>query len=739
MPAIDAPPLAQAQPIVVVGTREAAEHSPNTEESVDAARLRETTNVRNTEDALRYLPSLIVRKRHIGDTQAPLATRTSGVGSSARSLVYADGILLSALIGNNNSFASPRWGMVSPEEIERVDILYGPFSARYPGNSIGAVVNITTRMPDHLEVSATAAANLQGFDQYGTHGTFPAYQLAGTIGDRTDPVSWFVSANHVDSRSQPLAYVTIARPSAASAGGVPATGEFSERNRSGQPIDVIGAGGFEHQRQDNLKVKLGLDLTPSLRLTWRSGLFLNDTASHAQTYLSDAQGNAVFSGALNLGGHPVTVPASAFSSQVYTLDERHWMHAATIARESGDVFWSVVGSVYDYAKDDQRIPSTALPAAKSGCAGSIVRMNGTGWRTLDLHAFTKSIARHELHGGVHYDGFTLKNRRFATDDWIAGSPGALVQEARGHTRTLALWAEDDWKLAPAWALTLGARFESWKAYGGRNFSVGPSLDVKQPARNALGVSPKVSLRWRPAQRWMVSLSAGRAMRFPTVSELYQAISTGPTITIPNPNLAPEKANSAELAIERHLNAGHVRLSVFHETVRDALVSQSTPLVPGSTTLFNFVQNIGRTRTDGVEIAVDRRNLLARFDLSGSFTLADPKTMFDAAFPAAEGKLIPQVPRRKATLVATWRPDNRLSLTLAGRYASRMFGTIDNSDVVGHTYQGFEGYFVADARALYRFSPRWSVAAGIENFTDKRYFLFHPFPGRTFTAELHWNL
>src|SRR6476469_7899595 len=144
-------------PIVDVGTREADETVPNAKESVTARRLRETTNVRNSEDALRYFPSLFVRKRHIGDTQAPLATRTSGVGASARSLIYADGVLLSALIGNNNNFASPRWGMVSPEEIDRVDVLYGPFSAAYPGNSIGAVVNITTRMPEKLEASATAA------------------------------------------------------------------------------------------------------------------------------------------------------------------------------------------------------------------------------------------------------------------------------------------------------------------------------------------------------------------------------------------------------------------------------------------------------------------------------------------------------------------------------------------------------------------------------------------------------
>ena len=94
---------------------------PATTESVTAAQMAETINVMNTEDALKYLPSLIVRKRNFGDQQSPLATRTSGLGQSARSLIYADGFLLSSLIGNNNSSASPRWALVAPEEIERID------------------------------------------------------------------------------------------------------------------------------------------------------------------------------------------------------------------------------------------------------------------------------------------------------------------------------------------------------------------------------------------------------------------------------------------------------------------------------------------------------------------------------------------------------------------------------------------------------------------------------------------
>ena len=735
----DAQNAAQEPAIVVVGNRDAAEAAPNTKEGVDAARLKETTNVRNTEDSLRYLPSLLVRKRHIGDTQAPLATRTSGVGSSARSLIYADGILLSALIGNNNSFASPRWGMVSPDEIERVDILYGPFSAAYPGNSIGAVVNITTRMPDHFEATATGAVNLQKFDQYATSGSYPAYQFAGTVGDRIGPISWFVSANRVDSESQPLAYVTVSQSGSPPTNGVPVSGAFDRLNRTGQPIFVVGAGGFEHQKQDNLKLKLAVDLRPSLRLSWTTGLFLNDTNSDAETYLTDAAGKDIFSGPVVIEGRQLTIPASAFSNQVYRFDERHWMHSATLEKSGNAFSWSLIGSLYDYAKDDQRIPSTALPAADNGGAGSILRMSGTGWRTLDFRAATSTVAGHQVSAGAHYDGFTLKSRRFLTSDWLDGDPGTLAQESRGHTRALALWGQDRMTIAPAVELTLGARYEWWRAYDGRIFPLSSPADPDQPSRTAQGLSPKASLRWTPTESWAVTLSGGRALRFPTVSELYQSVTVGGQPRTPDPNLDPEKALSAELAIERRLGAdGHVRLSLFHEGIKDALISQTAPFPAAPQTLVSFIQNIDKVRTNGAELVVEQRNLLPRLDLSGSFTLADPEIVSDPAFRAAEGKLIPQVPRRRATVVATWRPTDAASLTLAGRYSSKSYGTIDNSDFVGHTYQGFEGYFVADARATYELSRHWSVAAGVENLTDKRYFLFHPFPGRTFTAEVGWK-
>ena len=66
-----------------------------------------------------------------------------------------------------------------------------------------------------------------------------------------------------------------------------------------------------------------------------------------------------------------------------------------------------------------------------------------------------------------------------------------------------------------------------------------------------------------------------------------------------------------------------------------------------------------------------------------------------------GKQIPQVPKWRSTVIATWRPTAKWTFSAGARYSSRLFGTIDNSDVIGHTYQGFEGYVVVDAKASYQ--------------------------------------
>ena len=107
----------QPRTVIVTGERTEAQQ-PDKVETVTQAQAQEQINVVNTEDMLKDMPSIFVRKRHDGDTQDPVATRTSGVGESARNLIYVDGILVSTPIGNNNgATGSPHFGIAQPEDV----------------------------------------------------------------------------------------------------------------------------------------------------------------------------------------------------------------------------------------------------------------------------------------------------------------------------------------------------------------------------------------------------------------------------------------------------------------------------------------------------------------------------------------------------------------------------------------------------------------------------------------------
>ena len=161
--------------------------------SITAKQIDETINLKDPEDAVKYMPSLFVRKRNDGDNQAVLATRTWGLNSSARTLIYYDDLLVSALIGNNNSGASPHWNLISPEAIARIDFLNGPFAAAYPGNSIGGVLLITSKMPDQAFAIAKETVSVMPWNQYGTKDTYVTSQTSAAAGNRDGKLSWLVT------------------------------------------------------------------------------------------------------------------------------------------------------------------------------------------------------------------------------------------------------------------------------------------------------------------------------------------------------------------------------------------------------------------------------------------------------------------------------------------------------------------------------------------------------------------
>ena len=726
--------------VSVYGERPAAFRNITTSTEAATKALIESTNVVNTEDAVKYLPSIQIRKRFIGDRNSILASRNAGTLDSARSLVYADNVLVSMLLGNSYSYA-PRWWFVSPQEIERVDVSYGAHSAAYAGNAAGVVMVMKSRMPEKFEAHADAQAFSQPFQLYGTDETYNGSRAGAFFGNRQGELRWTLSAGHLENTGNPMAFSNSARKTTALTGGeTVVTGYHWDKDSKGADRVIFGATSIDHSLQDNAKVKLAYDFSPGSRLTYTMGYWQSDSDTSVQSYLRDAAGNPVYSGNVNIGGFRYTLANTAM--QVSKRQEEHLMNSLTWRfdpKSESDWAFEAALTKYEFGKDTTRRPTVALPAASTGGAGEVQLLDGTGWHTADMRADWRpghGTLGHDVAFGYHYDQHTLNDRTYTNANWLAGSATTVKAGSTGKTETQGFYVQDAIRMRPDMTLTVGLRYEQWSAFSGTLTNTVSTLAYAERKENY--TSPKLSLAWVATEDWLLRGSFSKAARFPTVTELFQGTITGTSITNNDPNLKSEKILAGELAAERDLGgAGNLRISLFQDDVSDYLTRQTNTTVTPSVT---NIQNVDKARIRGMEASMQRRNTFMKgIDLTGSLTFADSEILANSKSPASVGKKMLRIPDWRATLAATWHANEKMDFTLAGRYSGKQYAQLDNSDTNGDVYGGVDKFFVMDAKFNYRFDKRLSMSVGVDNLNNEKYYAAHPYSQRTWIVQVKGSL
>ena len=335
---------------------------PATSAGVTAKQIEQSINAVTSAETVKYLPGIVVRERYIGDRNGIISTRTTGTVSSAQSMVYADDLLLSNFLGNSYSYP-PRWGMVSPDEIARVDVIYGPFSALYPGNSMGGVVLMTTRMPEKFEAHAKLDIFQEGFKLYGTDEVNSGLHGSASLGSKFGDWSFWVSADHLDTHGQPMSFGTV---KAGGAGTTPVAGQYNDVDQAGNPRMITGAYSIDHSVQDNGKFKLAYDFAPAVRATYTLGTWQLNSDTGVESYLRDAAGNPFYNGSVSINGQPYTISSLSPGHS----ESVHMMQGLSVKSSTGGVWdWEVAASTYDYNKDISR--SAANSGKDSGLGAHV--------------------------------------------------------------------------------------------------------------------------------------------------------------------------------------------------------------------------------------------------------------------------------------------------------------------------------------------------------------------------------
>lgn len=304
--------------------------------------------------------------------------------------------------------------------------------------------------------------------------------------------------------------------------------------------------------------------------------------------------------------------------------------------------------------------------------------------------------------------------------------------------------------------TLGARLDHWNESNGHRRESDRATGVT--SRNDLyadadgtAFSPSAGLVWKPAKLWRLRANAQHAFRRPTLNELYRPFRQGANVTEANSALRTESVTTAEVAVERSFFRTPLppaQAKPKHPTVWDAV--RQPPKAPspkkfltlGATAFWNDLHNavgnvtiargpgtfpivgtlaaggigrqrlnLDRTRTQGVELSATW-NATAALSLNAAALFNDATVQHASVAPALVGKQVAQVPRRSATLGATWRAPGQLTFTPRTRWIGRQFEDDENTLVLGEVV-------VADLGVTRPLTKHLTLFLTLENLTNAR--------------------
>ena len=712
--------------------------------SITAQQL-EAISITTVEDALAHEPSLIVRKRFIGDPNGVIGMRGSNMFQTTRSMVFVDGMPLHYHLQTRYRGA-PRWSLVSPGEIDNVEVIYGAFSAEYSGNAMGGVVNVNTRRPSSERITLETGYFAQEYQQQSTDDTFGGYRAYIAYENKVGDLGLFASYTRMDNEGQPQTQL-FTKSGSGTAGAVAASGFVEGINEASEQGMYFADSGPESSKTDLFKAKLFYDLD---RIQLRGSIAYEERtrSEHQQNnFLRDSTGNAVFDRRVDINGEVYDTFAFGRSRLQQRSQERNsLLLGAGISVELSNDWVSDAFYSYFNIIDDSEIRSGNHPLADSYASDNakyrarITEYDNTGWQIFDIKLATESWLgddRQRLSIGAHYDDYELN---YIVDDYnsilglrdtdeVDGDLATGRADSGGKARTAALFVQYGYAFSEQWDLSLGLRYEDWQAQDG---FIGAA---QTPERSKTGFSPKFSLAWEPNNQYEVRYSLAKALRFPVIEELYVNDSKGAgAAIISDPSLKPEDGVFHNLSVSQLIDNGSVRINLFYEVIDDVIFNQRA--TNGTSTFLP----VGEVTTSGSEFIWEQQGIFnTPMDVRFNLTYIDAEITENIFNPTFEGKQFPRSPKWRSNLMLSYKLATQWDIGASVRYASDSFGELDNSDSADNVFGAQDDYLFVGTKLNWQVSEALKLSAGIDNLFNEEAYVFHPWPGRTYQLQAKYQL
>ena len=307
---------------------------------------------------------------------------------------------------------------------------------------------------------------------------------------------------------------------------------------------------------------------------------------------------------------------------------------------------------------------------------------------------------------------------YARDQENAFSPaGANTAKRRipGEQALAGAFVQDFWNASSRVDLIFGVRADVWKNYGASLTQTSPSSGTTTVTEFAAvsksTVTPHAGLVLHLTHGLSARAGFYQGFRAPTLDELYRGFRVGNVVTLANPDLGPERVTGYEFGLNQQANANFFwRVTAFSDRLENPVSNVTINVTP--TLITNQRENLGFVNVKG--IAVDANYRFPRgIDANASYLFDEAVVGSFPQNPAIAGNLLPQVPKHRATLSASYRGWEHVMVSAEGLYESHRFDDVSNNFKLG-------SFFVLGARASRQFGERWTPFIEIENLLNRQY-------------------
>lgn len=317
--------------------------------------------------------------------------------------------------------------------------------------------------------------------------------------------------------------------------------------------------------------------------------------------------------------------------------------------------------------------------------------------------------------------------------------------------TVEGFAMHSWEITPNLRMNEGLRLGYAHVYSSTaDIEAFPFFDGGDMRRDNLTYSLAWGLNYLPARTWKIATSLATAYRVPNIDNTSKVFdSKTSTVTIPNPDLKPEKTVSLDVNITKHISDIFVWENVFFATYYFDAITVGKGTFKGENTMIYDGQectvytnvNSNRAFLWGYSMSLTAKPT-QNIELGGTFNYTYGRLLSDSKGPLDH---IPPIFGKVGIAYLTDNGRGRVDFyTLYNGKKSKDSYNLEGEDnikyatVNGEDGEGMPAWFTLNIKGSYSMNKVLTLQAGVENLLDTQYRCFASginAPGRNIYAAL----